>query len=612
MIDKPRLSSLVMAAKQLPKTPGVYLMKDKNGKVIYVGKSKSLHHRVLQYFTAPDRHPPKTARLVENIHDFSCIYTHTELESLVLENEMIKLYPPRFNIRLKDDKGYAYLKFDAKEPYPRLVMVRNRSKDPKDAARYFGPFTSTRTVYELIHTVSKIFRLPTCHSVFPRDIGKNRPCLQYHMGQCLGICKGDITPQFYQEQTKNALLFLQKGYKGVFRALKTEMQIASDALEFEKAARLRDTLVALQKLGDKQKIVTGRKEPTDVFGYAADDALTVLSVLMLREGRVVDSACYYFGADEIVDHDAFSSFMISFYSTRQIPKSILLPPVLQLDSEGSEGLWLSEKAGYKVTVKTPQRGEARKMVELANENALRAKTVRNARNRQSEEVLEELAQLLSLEVVPERIEAYDISNSGADHWSAGMIVVEKGAFHKKNYRSFTIRTDEKSDLAAMEEVLSRRFTHLDDPSFPLLPDLILLDGGIAQLAAAAKALAEAGLSIPCFGMVKDEHHKTRTLLSFDGEIAIANQQRIFTFIYKIQEEVHRYALKQMDTKRRAGQLDSSLEKIRGIGKAKAKSLLQHFRTLAAIQAAGIEELSAVKGLSITDAKAIFDTFHPHE
>ncbi len=597
---------MVDRAKQQPKAPGVYLMKDKTGKVIYVGKSKALHNRLLQYFTALGRHNAKTARLVQKIATFDCMYTRTEMEALVLENEMIKLYSPHFNIRLKDDKGYAYLKVDTKSPFPRLTMSRNRTAG--DTSRYFGPFASTKTVYALIHTVSKIFQLPTCRLEFPCAVGKHRPCLHYHMNRCVGVCRGVVSAESYREQIKNALLFLQEGYRGVAKKLTADMNAAAEALEFEEAARLRDTLKALEKLGERQEIVTGKTDATDVFGYASDDTLTVLSVLILRDGRVADSTCFYFGADEILDADAFSSFLLSFYALRQPPRVILLPNELVSEDLSAQENWLSEKAGRKVMIKSAERGEPKRLLALADENAHQAKSVRSARDQKSDEIGIELASLLSLEVVPERIESYDISSSGADHWRGGMIVLENGAFSKKHYRSFKIRTDEKSDVAAMEEVLFRRFSHKDDPSFPPLPDLILLDGGLPQLTAARRAMEKAEIQIPCFGMVKDEHHKTRTLLSTDGEIAIAGKQRIFTFIYRIQEEVHRFALSQMNRARRAGQVDSSLEKIPGIGKVKAKKLLSFFRTLRAIREADEATLASVKGISKNDAKNIADAF----
>lgn len=607
MSDQNRLTLLATRAKQLPKTPGVYLMKDKTGKVIYVGKSKALHNRVLQYFTSLDRHTPKTARLVQNIESFDCMYTRTELEALVLENEMIKLYSPRFNIRLKDDKGYAYLKVDVKRAFPRLTM--SRTLTPGDGARYFGPFTSTKTVFSLINTVSKIFRLPTCRIEFPCKAGKHRPCLHYHMGQCIGACQGIADEKAYREQIKNALLFLQDGYRTVAKKLTAQMEAAAEALEFEEAARLRDTLQSLEKLGHKQEVVTGHKEACDVFGFSADDTLSVLSVLILRDGKVADTLYFYFGADEILDAETLPAFLLSFYASRPLPRSILLPAMLFSEDSTDEEAFLSEKAGHKVTLKTPKRGELKRLLDLAAENAVRAKTVHHTRESKSEEILAELASLLLLEVLPEHIESYDISNSGADHWRGGMIVIKNGGFSKKDYRSFKIRTDEKSDVAAMEEVLTRRFSHKDDPAFPPLPDLILLDGGSPQLTAAKKAMEKSGVFIPCFGMVKDEHHKTRTLLSENGEIAISQNQRIFTFIYRIQEEVHRYALRQMDSARKAAQTDSSLQKIPGIGKAKAKKLLSHFRTLRALHEANEAQIAAVKGISARDAKSIYSALH---
>ncbi len=598
-----KIERLYEKAKLLPKKPGIYIMKDKSGKVIYVGKSKSLQNRVSQYFTQVESHPIKTRKMVMSADDFECLFTDTENEALVLENEFIKKYKPRYNIKLKDDRRYPYLKVEM-GAYPRLCMVRSRSNVKHDTAKYFGPYSSSSTVYNLIDTVQKTFKTATCKKKFPEDIGKGRPCLNYHIDRCIGPCTGKISQEEYRAIFDKILLFLKGDTKEAADNVKHEMLKASDELNFERAAKLRDIYLSLEKLSQNQKIIASPETDQDVFGIYSDDISACIAVLFIRGGKLADMDSFIFDADEIPDASSFSAFLIEFYKKREyVPRQIIIAHSLMWDCE-PERRYLTLQSGYNVKFVFPERGELKKLNDMACENARSIALHSREVNQKSDSLLTELAQLLKLEVVPERIEAYDISNTGDTHITCGMIVIENGAFKKRDYRSFNIKSESQDDYAAMTEALSRRISHAEDDSFPPLPDLILLDGGKGHVSTIKELFGRMNIEIPVFGMVKDSFHKTRSLTDEYNEISIAKNITIFNFICKIQEEVHRFSFSKMDARRSKGMVSSRLEKIDGIGEVKAKKLMKHFKSIKAVSMASEQELTAVDGITKKDAANI--------
>lgn len=605
-----KIEKLYEKARLLPKKPGIYLMKDKNGKVIYVGKSKALQNRVSQYFTQVENHPVKTRRMVMAVDDFECLFTDTENEALVLENEFIKKYKPRYNIKLKDDRRYPYLKVEL-SPFPRLSMVRSRSSVKHDTAKYFGPYSSSATVYNLIDTVQKTFKIASCKRRFPQDIGKGRPCLNYHIDRCMGLCTGKIPMDEYRAVFDKILMFLKGDTKEVTENIKHEMLKASDELNFERAAKLRDMYIALDKLSQNQKIIASPETDQDVFGIYTDEVSACIAVLFIRRGKLADMDSFIFGADEIPDSSSFSAFLIEFYKKREyVPRQIIVSHSLLWDCE-PERQYLTLQSGYHVKFVFPERGELKKLNDMACENARSIALHSREVNQRSDTLLMELADILKLEVLPERIEAYDISNTGDAHITCGMIVLENGNFRKRDYRSFNIKSESQDDYAAMTEALKRRISHADDENFPPLPDLILLDGGKGHVSTIKPLFASLGVEIPVFGMVKDSFHKTRSLTDEENEISIAKNIPIFNFIYKIQEEVHRFSFSKMDSRRTKSMVSSKLEKIDGIGEIKSKRLMSHFKSIKAISQASEEDLRIIKGISERDVENIMNFFKKH-
>lgn len=602
-----KIDKLYEKARLLPKKPGIYIMKDKNGKVIYVGKSKALQNRVSQYFTQVENHPIKTRRMVMAADDFECLFTDNENEALVLENEFIKKYKPRYNIKLKDDRRYPYLKMET-EGYPKLSMVRSRSSVKNDTAKYFGPYSSASTVYNLMETVQKTFKTAACKKKFPQDIGKGRPCLNFHIDRCVGPCTGKITLEEYRGIFDKILMFLKGDSKQAAENIKQEMLKASDELNFERAAKLRDMYLSLEKLNQNQKIIASPETDQDVFGIYTDEVSACIAVLFIRGGKLADMDSFIFGGDEIPDSSSFSAFLIEFYKKREyVPRQIIISHSLYWDCQ-PEKQYLTLQSGYNVKFVFPERGELKKLNDMACENAKSIALHSREVNQKSDTLLLELAEILHLEVVPERIEAYDISNTADSHITCGMIVVDRGNFRKRDYRSFNIRNDSQDDYAAMSEALRRRIAHADDESFPPLPDLILLDGGKGHVSAIKELFSELGVEIPVFGMVKDSFHKTRSLTDENFEISVAKNIPIFNFIYKIQEEVHRFSFSKMDSRRTKSMVSSKLEKIDGIGTVKAKKLMAHFKSIKAISKASKQELICVKGISQKDAENIINFF----
>ena len=595
---------LLEKANSLPLCPGVYIMKDREGRVIYVGKSRKLKNRVSQYFQNGEKNI-KTARMVAAARDFEYFLCDTEIEALTLENTLIKQHNPKYNIRLKDAKSYPYIKI-TDEPYPRLVMTRKRDKDK---GKYFGPYSGVSTVFSVLDTLRRVLALPSCNRRFPRDIGKERPCLYYQMGRCCGPCTGKVSEEEYAATVSLATDIL-RGHTGeVKRRLTEQMYAHAEEERFEAAARCRDTIAALDRLRQKQTVVAAPDTEQDVIGFYGDEVASCVSVFYIRAGAVVDKDDFLAGGERILDEETLGAFICEHYRVREhIPKQILLS--FALESDEMEGLsqYLSNMAGHKVTLRTPERGQAHTLCELVCSNA--AEKVRQYRldAEKDEGALVRLAEILELPSYPARIEAYDISNLGTEHLTAGMIVCEDGKFTKADYRYFKIKSVEGTtdDYASMREALDRRLTHLEDGdgSFAKLPDLILLDGGRGHVGVVRELMEERGLDIPVFGMVKDDFHKTRALCTEDGEISIARENAVFVLVYRIQEEVHRFTVSRMDAAKRKTLTHSTLTKIKGIGDAKAKALLQAFGGIAGVKNASEDELAAVKGISRTDAAHI--------
>ena len=606
-VKEEEMKALLEKANTLPMRPGVYIMKNSAGNVIYVGKSRKLKNRVSQYFQSNEKNI-KTEMMVRSVKDFDYYVCDTEIEALSLENTLIKQYSPKYNIRLKDAKSYPYIKI-TDEAYPRLAMTRNRG----ESGKYFGPYSGTSTVYSVIDTLSSILALPTCKRRFPADFGKERPCIYYQMKRCCGVCTGKVDQEEYLEKIKYASEVLKGHTKEVKNALTEQMYAYAEDERYEAAAKCRDTIAALDRLGQKQKVVAPRDTEQDIIALYRDEVCSSVSVFFIRDGAISDKEEFVFGADRIVDEQNISALICELYRVREyVPKTVLLSFKLEDEEETLISEYLSSLSGRRVTVRTPERGESKTLCDMVRDNAAeRAKNFKNE-SEKDEKVLLRLAELLSLESYPERIEAYDISNLGHEHITAGMIVTDGTKFKKSDYRFFKINTvkDGTDDYGSMREAISRRLAHLEDSegSFASLPDLILLDGGKGHVSCVREVLREKGIDIPVFGMVKDDYHKTRALCSDTDEISIAKEQALFVFIYKIQEEVHRFTVSRMDSAKRKTLTKSSLTNIDGIGDAKAKLLLKAFGGIGNIKKASADEIAAVKGIGRKDAEKIREYF----
>ncbi len=594
-------------ARLLPATPGVYIMRNKSGRIIYVGKSKALKNRVSSYFAPYADHYGKTKRMVASVFDFEVYYTLTEIEALIQENQFIKQFQPRYNIKLKDGGGYPYIKM-TNAAYPEFSIVYKRASGND---KYFGPYSSYKVARNILETVKKAFSLPACNKEFPKDIGKGRPCLNYHIGRCCAPCvKGNVSAEEYQELFNRAAALLKGDGKKLLAGLEEGMNTASENLNFELAAKLRDCIYAVKKLNERQQIVCSPNVEADIIGVYADDLGSAMSLMFVRNGAIVDRENFFFGADEIISSTALVSFFQRYYDVRgYIPKKIYIEYSLEKADIELLANSLSEVAGYRVSVIVPERGDMRALTVRAGENAKQLLLHKRANEDKKKDFLVSLANLLGLDILPDRIESYDISHSGGEYTSCGMIVLQHGVFAKKKYRGFNIRSVEGGDdLAALEEAIRRRFAHDSDEEGWEHPDLILVDGGANQVNRLCSVLNELGIIIPVFGMIKDEHHKTRTLTDGENEISLITRQDAFVFIYKIQEEVHRYSLSLMDAKRRNAVKKSSLTEIKGVGAKRANDLMLHFGTLSALKEATEEELLKVKGINAETAQAICEYF----
>lgn len=610
MLNEEKRQKLLEKANTLPLCSGVYIMRDRNGRVIYVGKSRKLKNRVSQYFQNNEKNA-KTARMVSLVHDFDYYLCDNEIEALSLENTLIKQYTPKYNIRLKDAKSYPYIKLTAEE-YPRLLFTRKRENDK---AKYFGPYSGSATAISLLELLQKVLRLPSCKRNFPKDIGKGRPCIYYQMGRCAGLCTGEVSKEEHAQAIRYAVDILNGKNQTVRREVEAQMYAYAEEERFEAAARCRDTVAALNALCDKQKVVANPDAEQDVVALYSDDVSSCVSVFYIRSGVLQDKADFLFGADSILEPEDMTTFLCEHYKTREyIPSQILLSFDMEEEDRELVSTYLSAQAGRKVILRRPERGSLRTLCEMVEKNAADQAKLYRINTERDEGTLGHLASLLRLETYPARIEAYDISNLGKEHLTAGMIVCRDGKFSKSEYRSFKIQsvTGTTDDYASMREALSRRLEHLSDAqgSFAELPDLILLDGGRGHVSVVRELLREKGLDLPVFGMVKDDYHKTRALCTDTEEISIAREQEIFSLIYRIQEEVHRYTVSKMTNAKRKTVKQSVLTRIEGIGPAKAKKLLAAFGGMGALRTATQEEIGRVSGISQKDAEAIWNDLHP--
>ncbi|MBO5295651.1 MAG: excinuclease ABC subunit UvrC [Clostridia bacterium] len=600
---------LLEKANTLPLCPGVYLMRDKGGKVIYVGKSRKLKNRVSQYFQNAEKNI-KTARMVSSVHDFDYYLCDTEIEALSLENTLIKQYTPKYNIRLKDAKSYPYIKLTQGE-YPRLTFTRRRDADK---AKYFGPYSGSGTAYALIELLRRVLRLPSCSRVFPRDIGKERPCIYYQMNRCCGVCTGKVSPEEYAHSVRYAADILNGKSREVRGELERQMYAFAEEERYEAAARCRDAISALDAIGEKQKVVASPDSEHDVVALYSDDVCSCVSVFYIRSGTLQDKTDYLYGADSILEYEDMTAFLCEHYKSREyIPSQILLAFAMEAEDTEMISAYLSRIAERRITVRTPERGQLKTLCDMVEKNAAEQAKLYQINTVRNEGTLARLAEPLRLETYPSRIEAYDISNLGKEHLTAGMIVCREGKFSKADYRSFRIRSvsGTTDDYASMRETLERRLEHLsdDDGSFSELPDLILLDGGRGHVSVVRELLIEKGLDLPVFGMVKDDYHKTRALCTDTEEISIAREQEIYSLIYRIQEEVHRFTVSRMENAKRKTLRTSVLTRIPGIGEAKAKKLLAAFGGMRALREADVTAIAAVSGISQRDAEAVFRDLH---
>ena len=604
-----RLPYLRKKSMSLPLTPGVYLMKNKKGEIIYVGKAKALKNRVSSYFGSQNKHTAKVRKMVENVEDFDYIMCDSEFEALVLECSLIKQHSPKYNILLKDDKGYHYIKITS-NGWKNILAVKQRFDD---GAEYIGPYTGSYGVTNAVAEAKKIFLLPQCSKVFPRDYNKSRPCLNYFIGQCAAPCAGKTTAEAHAEAVEQAIDFIVNGSGKAVEALTEKMLAASENLEFEKAAKLRDRINAIKKVSEKQKVVAASVEEQDVFAVVCSEEKACLSVIRFRNSRLYDNEDFIIDAPENMP-EARHELLRSYYSMRDF-----VPRRITVDGEIADSdvlcEWLSSLAGRKVTAVCPQRGEQHSLVEMCRSNAAQKLAIYLGKTGRATAALDELATLLGLKSPPKFIESYDISHTAGSENVAGMVVFKDGAPFKKSYRRFAIKGfTGQDDYASMAEVIERRilryFEEKDSgEGFGRLPDLILLDGGSGQVNAVKPVLEKYGLDIPLFGMVKDSHHRTRAIACSGDELSLTSKRAAFTLVSTIQEEVHRYSVEYHRNRRKKASLSSSLTSINGIGESRCKALLRHFKTVKAVSQASVEELAAVKGMNKIAAQAVFEAFH---
>ena len=610
--------------KKLPDQPGVYIMHDASDAIIYVGKAVSLRNRVRQYFRASHNEGIKKDQMVKKIARFEYIITDSELEALVLECNLIKEHRPKYNTMLRDDKTYPYIKVTLGEDYPRVLFCRQMKKDK---SRYFGPYTSAGAVKDTIELIQKLYHIRTCNRTLPRDTGKERPCLNYHIKQCYGPCQGYISKEDYRKNIDEALEFLNGNYAPILKSLEQKMMQASEAMDFEKAIEYRELLNSVTQIAQKQKITQFDGEDKDIIAMASDDRDAVVQVFFIRGGKLIGREHFYVTiANEDTKRQVLTTFVKQFYAgTPYLPKEIILQS--EIDEMDIISEWLSKKRGQKVTLRVPQKGMKEKLVELAEKNAKLVLSQDREKLKREEGrtigALKEIADWLDMEHL-NRVEAYDISNINGFETVGSMIVYEKGKPQRSDYRKFKLRTiTGPDDYASMHEVLTRRFTHgleeqkeLEEKqmdasygSFTKFPDLIMMDGGRGQVNIALQVLEELHLNIPVCGMVKDDNHRTRGLYYHNVEIPIDTRSEGFKLITRIQDEAHRFAIEFHRSLRSKSQVHSVLDDINGIGPARRKALMRKFQSLEAIRNASVEELAGTDAMNEQAAAEVYKFFH---
>ena len=607
--------------KKLPAKPGVYLMHDERDDIIYVGKAVSLKNRVRQYFQSSRYKGAKIEQMVTHIARFEYIITDSELEALVLESNLIKEHRPKYNTMLKDDKSYPFIKVTVQEAYPRVLFARRMKKDKN---RYFGPYTSGGAVKDVIELVRKLYQVRSCSRTLPRDCGKDRPCLYYHMKQCTGPCTGNVPQETYRENIQKVLRFLNGDFQETIDQLTDKMQKASEELRFEDAAECRDLIQSIRKIGERQKITAYGEEDRDIIAVAMDESQdlreqdAVVQVFFMRSGRIIGRDHFYLRvARGDTREQVLSSFLKQFYAgTPFIPREIML----QTDVEDREVIeeWLSSRRKQKVHILVPKKGTKEKLVELARENARMVLDKDRERIRREEGrtigAVHEVEECLGLKDIV-RMEAFDISNISGFESVGSMVVYEKGRPKKSDYRKFRIKSVQgPNDYASMEEVLTRRFTHESNgefDSFSRMPDLLLMDGGRGQVNIALGVLEKLGIQIPVCGMVKDDHHRTRGLYFNNVEIPIETNSEGFRLITRIQDEAHRFAIEYHRSLRSKEQVHSILDDIPGIGERRRKALMRKFRSVEEIRDASLEELTETESMNAASAQQVYNFFHVH-
>ena len=604
--------------KKLPARPGVYIMHDEKDHIIYVGKAISLKSRVRQYFQASRNKGVKIEQMVTHIRRFEYIVTDSELEALVLECNLIKEHHPKYNTMLMDDKTYPFIKVTTGEAFPRVVLSR---KMLKDKAKYFGPYTSSQAVRDTIDLIHKLYHLRSCNRSLPRDIGKERPCLNYHIKQCDAPCQGYISQEEYGKAVNEVLRFLNGNYDAVLKELEEKMNAASESLEFERAIEYRELISSVRKVAQKQKITDSSGEDRDILAVASEEEDAVVQVFFIRGGRLIGRDHFYLRISKGESpSEILNSFVMQYYAgTPFIPAELMLQDEVE-DRELLEE-WLSSKRGQKVAIKVPKKGTKEKLVELARENALLVLSKDKERLKREEGrtigAVKEIAALLDLDKIV-RMEAYDISNTNGFESVGSMVVYERGRPKRNDYRKFKIRGIQGADdYGSMREVLTRRFTHglkereenVELGKFTSFPDLIMMDGGKGQVNVALQVLDELHLHIPVCGMVKDDHHRTRGLYYQNEEIPIDRSSEAFRLITRIQDEAHRFAIEYHRQLRGKGQVHSILDDIEGIGPARRKALMRHYTSLDDIRKAKIEELAQIPSMNEKAAESVYKFFH---
>ncbi len=601
-----RLPYLREKTAVLTTSPGCYIMKNKQGHIIYIGKAKNLRNRVTSYFRESADHTPKVAQMVEHVYDYDFIVTDSEFEALILECNLIKLHKPKYNILLKDDKGYSYIKI-SNDRYPRITAELQK----KTEGNYIGPYISSFTTKQTVNEANTVFMLPTCKRKFPQEIGKQRPCLNYYIKKCMGICTGKITEKEYEETIQQAVEYIKSGSATSVENLTKSMEIASEALNFELAAKLRDRIKAIEKANDKQKVVDINAKNTDVIGTAQNGNDIVVSIIMYRNGRLFDKNDFYLSD---VDNLAvvYEEFIIQYYSEKEdIPKELFVDD--EIENIDVIEKFLRDKACHAVTVKTPKRGASLQLTMLAKNNASEYLSIKVGRTGKEIQALEQIAKILGLEKPPMYIECYDISNLASSSMVAGMVVFENGRPQKSAYKKFSIKTvEEQNDYACMQEVIERRFKRYfegEDEGFSRLPDLILLDGGKGHVSVVEPLLRDMGIDVPVYGLVKDNNHRTRAIASSGAEISISSLKSAFMLLTRIQDEVHRYAITYQRKVHAKNSYELEITKVKGIGQKKAAKLIMHYKTKEALGKATVDELAKIAGINKLQAAELFDIIH---